>query len=265
VGALTAAGCESARLDAELLLAAATGWDRAQIAAEPDMRLPVGASREFGEMVRRRVKREPVAYILGRKGFRRIELVVDRRVLIPRPETELLVDIAAELGATNPLDVGTGSGAIALAIADELPQARVTAIDTSLDAVRVAQTNTERLGLTERVDVINRGIASLANPGGCDLLLSNLPYVSEAEWEGLAPEIREYEPRDAVVAGPTGLEAIDGLMASIAGLEFRPEAVALEIGAGQAAAVSELVRAAGYSEVQTRKDLAGFDRVVVGR
>jgi len=265
VDALTAAGCESARLDAELLLAEATGWDRARFAAEPDMRLPVGASREFGEMVRRRVRREPVAYILGRKGFRRIELVVDRRVLIPRPETELLVEIALELEATSPLDVGTGSGAIALAIADELPAARVTAIDTSLDAVRVAQTNAERLGLTDRVDVINRGVGSLANPGGCDLLLANLPYVAEAELEGLAPEIREYEPREALVPGPTGLEAIEALLQSVAGLETRPSVIALEIGAGQAEAVSGLVRGAGYAEVETRQDLAGLDRVVIGR
>ena len=263
--AFAAAGCESARLDAELLLAQATGWDRARFATDPDMRLPVGASREFAEMVRRRVRREPVAYILGRKGFRRIELVVDRRVLIPRPETELLVEVALEIGAAAVIDVGTGSGAIALAVADELPTAKVFAIDTSMDALRVAQVNTDRLGLADRVDVVNRGVASLASTGPCDLLLANLPYVSEDEWEGLAPEIREYEPREALVAGATGLEAIDGLLNSLAGLEWRPATVALEIGAEQAAAASELVRGAGYSEVETRRDLAGLDRVVVGR
>jgi release factor glutamine methyltransferase len=235
------------------------------MAADPDMRLPVGASREFAAMVRRRVQREPVAYILGRKGFRRIELVVDRRVLIPRPETELLVEIAAEIGAAAAIDVGTGSGAIALAVADELPATRVTAIDTSMDALRVAQVNAERLGLTDRVDVVNRGIASLDSTGPCDLLLANLPYVSEGEWEGLAPEIREYEPREALVAGSTGLEAIEGLLGSVAELEMKPASVALEIGAEQAAAVSELVRGAGYAEVETRRDLAGLDRVIVGR
>jgi release factor glutamine methyltransferase len=247
------------------LLAEATGWDRAQIAAEPELRLPVGASREFAEMVRRRVKREPVAYILGRRGFRRLELVVDRRVLIPRPETELLVEIAVEIEATSAIDVGPGSGAIALAVADELPAARVSAIDTSMDALRVAQVNTERLGLADRVDVVNRGIASLDSTGPCDLLLANLPYVSEDEWEGLAPEIREYEPREALVAGPTGVEAIEGLLASVAELEMRPATVALEIGADQAPAVSELVRRAGYAEVEARRDLAGHDRVVIGR
>jgi release factor glutamine methyltransferase len=219
----------------------------------------------FAEMVRRRVRREPVAYIIGRKGFRRIELLVDPRVLIPRPETELLVEVALEIEATSVIDVGTGSGAIALAIADEAPAAKVSAIDTSMDALRVAQVNTERLGLADRVDVVNRGIASLDSTGPCDLLLANLPYVSEGEWEGLAPEIREYEPREAVVAGPTGLEAIEGLLASVTELTIRPATVALEIGADQATAVTELVRGAGYAEVETRKDLAGLDRVIVGR
>jgi release factor glutamine methyltransferase len=269
IDALAAAGCETARLDAELLLAQATGWDRAKLAAEPGARLPVGASREFGEMVRRRVRREPVAYILGRKGFRRIELLVDRRVLIPRPETELLVELALEAAPTKVLDVGTGSGAIALAVADELEEAAVTAIDTSFNAVRVAQANTERLGLTGRVDVVLRGPSSLrgAEPDGraFDLLLANLPYVSEDEWEDLAPEIREYEPREALVAGPTGLEAIEALAEELLGLAPRPPVVALEIGAGQAEVVSQLIRAAGYAEVEVRSDLAGHDRVVIGR
>ena len=269
IDALAAAGCETARLDAELLLAQATGWDRAKLTAEPDARLPVGASREFAEMVRRRVRREPVAYILGRKGFRRIELLVDRRVLIPRPETELLVELALEAAPTKVLDVGTGSGAIALAVADELEDARVTAIDTSFNAVRVAKANTERLGLTDRVDVVLRGPSSLT--GGepadraFDLLLANLPYVSEDEWQDLAPEIREYEPREALVAGQTGLEAIEALAEELLGLAPRPRVVALEIGAGQAEVVSKLVRAAGYTDVEVRSDLAGNDRVVIGR
>jgi release factor glutamine methyltransferase len=267
--ALDAAGCETARLDAEVLLAQATGWDRAHFAAEPEARLPVGASREFGEMVRRRVRREPVAYILGRKGFRRIELLVDRRVLIPRPETELLVDLALEEKPSRVLDVGTGSGAIALAVADELDRARVTAIDTSFDAVRVAQANTERLGLTDRVDVVLRGPSSLggagADGGSFDLLLANLPYVSEEEWEGLAPEIREYEPREALVPGPTGLEAIDALAEELFGLAPRPAVVAMEIGSGQGGEASKLIEAAGYAETEIRQDLAGHDRVVIGR
>jgi release factor glutamine methyltransferase len=267
--AIAAAGSESAQLDAELLLAEATSWDRAALVAEPDARLPVGASREFASMVRRRIRREPVAYILGRKGFRRIELLVDHRVLIPRPETELVVEVALEQAPQAILDVGTGSGAIALAVADELPESRVVAIDISMDALRVAQANAERLGLSDRVEVISRGVESLAGaePDGrtFDLLAANLPYVSEPEWEGLAPEIREYEPREALLAGPTGLEAIESLIKAVAGLDRKPATVALEIGATQAVAVSALLREAGYEEVEVRRDLAQLDRVVVGR
>jgi release factor glutamine methyltransferase len=267
VDALEAAACESARLDAEVLLASATGWGRAEIAAQPDARLPVGASREFGAMVRRRVRHEPVAYILGRKGFRRIELLVDRRVLIPRPETELLVEVALELAPSYVLDIGTGSGAIALAVADEVPYSHVVATDTSFDAVRVAQSNTERLGLADRVDVVLRGRDSLGGTGGgrCDLLLANLPYVSATEWEGLAPEIRDHEPREALVAGPTGLEAIQALVRELAGMDGRPAAVALEIGAKQGDAVADLIRGVGYDKVEVRRDLAGLDRAVIGR
>lgn len=269
VDALNAAGCETARLDAEVLLGQATGWDRAHLAAEPEARLPVGASREFGEMVRRRVRREPVAYILGRKGFRRIELIVDRRVLIPRPETELLVDLALEVQPSRVLDVGTGSGAIALAVADELDGASVTAVDTSFDAVRVAQANTERLGLSDRVDVVLRGPSALsgAEPDGrpVDLLLANLPYVSDDEWDELAPEIREYEPREALVPGATGLEAIEALAEELFGLAPRPSIIALEIGAQQADEVTRLIKATGYEQTEVRQDLAGLDRMVVGR
>ncbi len=269
VDAFDAAGCDTARLDAEVLLAQATGWDRAQLAAEPEARLPVGASRTFGEMVRRRLRREPVAYILGRKGFRRVELLVDRRVLIPRPETELLVDLAVEIEPDRVLDVGTGSGAIALSVADELGETKVTAIDTSFHAVRVAQANTARLGLADRVDVVLRGPSSLmgARKGGApfDLLLANLPYVSEDEWGELAPEIREYEPREALVPGTTGLEAFEALAEELFGLAPRPTVVALEIGADQADEVTRLIRAAGYADTEVRQDLAGHDRVVIGR
>jgi release factor glutamine methyltransferase len=269
VDAIAAAGSETARLDAELLLAEATGWERAQIAAAPDSRLPAGASRAFAQMVRRRVRREPVAYILGRKGFRRIEVLVDRRVLIPRPETELLVEAALELTPRTALDVGTGSGAIALAIAAELSDTRLVATDVSMDALRVAQANADRLGLADRVDIVNRGLHSLAgaepDARPFDLLVANLPYVSQAEWDGLAPEIREYEPRQALLAGPTGLEEIESLMSEMARLERRPAAVALEVGAGQADTVARLVEQAGYGRVERRHDLAGIERVVIGR
>src|SRR6478735_10211174 len=127
VDAMKAAGVETPRLDAELLLAEATGWQRARLSANPEEEIPPAATRRFAEMVRRRLRREPVAYILGRQGFRDLELAVDRRVLIPRPETELLVELALEIEPDTVIDVGTGSGAVALAIASELPAAEVLA------------------------------------------------------------------------------------------------------------------------------------------
>jgi release factor glutamine methyltransferase len=265
--AIAAADSETARLDAELLLAEATGLNRPRLAAEPEAELAAGAARAFAAMVRRRVRREPVAYILGRKGFRRIELAVDRRVLIPRPETELLVEAAHEIDPRRVLDVGTGSGAIALAIADELPQARVDATDPSAEAIQVARANIERLGLGDRVRC-GEGRMPRAEADGAalyDLVVANLPYVSEAEWERLPPEIREYEPREALVAGPSGLEAIGELLAELEQLPERPGAIALEVGEGQAPEVIERVRAAGFDAVETRPDLAGIERMVVGR
>jgi release factor glutamine methyltransferase len=259
--AFAAAGIDTPRLDAEVLLAEATGLDRVRLAADPGLGVEARAARDFGAMVRRRVRREPVAYILGRKGFRRIELEVDPRVLVPRPETELLVEIALELQPATVLDIGTGSGAIALALADELPAAAITATDTSLDALAVAQRNRGRLGADERVRLAYGSL----EPGPFELVVANLPYVGEGEWQGLAAEIREFEPREALVAGPTGLEAIDALLAELSLAEELPGGVALELGQGQAPVVAELLRRAGFDRVESRRDLAGIQRVVLGR
>jgi release factor glutamine methyltransferase len=261
VDAIEAAGSDTARLDAELLLARATGWPRERFATDPDTPLSSGAAREFGQMVRRRVRREPVAYILGRKGFRGIELELDQRVLVPRPETELLVEVALELKPATVLDVGTGSGAVALAVADELPDADVTATDTSWEALKVAQANAARLGL-ERVTFAT---GTLPARGSFDLLLANLPYVGAGEWDDLPPEIRDYEPRVALVPGPTGMEAVESLAAKLGADRGLAAAVALEVGAGQAPDTAKLLKGAGLGSVESRKDLAGIERVVVGR
>jgi release factor glutamine methyltransferase len=265
--AIAAAGVESPRLDAELLLAEATGLDRARLAADPEGGIEPPAARRFGEMVRRRVRHEPVAYILGRKGFRRLELSVDRRVLIPRPETELLVEVAVELRPRTVLDVGTGSGAVALAVADELPDLAVRGTDTSPDAIAVARQNATRLGLAERAtfDVVATSFGysetSRQSAERYDLVLANLPYVPEGEWGSLPPEIRDYEPSAALIAGPDGLEAIRALLADLP----HCNAIALEVGLGQAREVSGLVGAAGFDRVESRNDLAGIERVVLGR
>lgn len=260
--ALAAAGVDTPKLDAELLLSEASGADRSKLLSEPEAGVEPPAARAFGTMVRRRVAREPVAYILGRRGFRRIELAVDPRVLIPRPETEVLVEVAVEHQPASVLDVGTGSGAVAFAVADELPGARVIGTDTSAAALEVARANTGRLGLGERVEFVD---GMLPDAGHFDLVLANLPYVAEAEWVSLAPEIVQYEPQEALVAGPTGLEVIEEFLEALASKELTAGGVALEVGVGQAVKVGELVRGAGFARVETRRDLAGIARVVVGR
>jgi len=259
--ALAAAGVDTPLLDAELLLADASGWDRARLVAEADADVSASTARRFGEMVRRRVRREPVAYILGRKGFRRIEVRVDRRALIPRPETELLVELALEREARRVLDLGTGSGAIALAVADELPGCEVVATDTSAAAVDLARENAERLGFGGRVR-FERG--SVPDGARFDVVLANLPYVREDELFGLPPEISRYEPREAVIAGPEGLEAI-AAVAPAAAAALEPDGLlALEVGVGQAGAVAELLLDLGFGEIEARQDLAGIPRVVLG-
>jgi release factor glutamine methyltransferase len=260
--AFAAAGVDSPRLDAEVLLAEATGRERADLAADPDAAVDPGAARRFGAMVRRRIRREPVAYILGRRGFRHLELAVDSRALIPRPETELLVEIALELKPSSVLDVGTGSGAVALAVADEIPGAEVTATDTSEPALALARENAARLGLGGRVS-FERGTVP---PGRrFDLVVANLPYVREDEMSSLEPEITEYEPPQAVVAGEDGLEAISVVAAASSAALTEEGAIALEVGAGQAGAAAELLVDLGFAQVEGRQDLAGVPRVVLGR
>jgi release factor glutamine methyltransferase len=260
VDALRAAGVESPRLDAELLLAEATGWERARLAANPEAEIPPAAARRFAEMVRRRLRREPVAYILGRRGFRHLELAVDPRVLIPRPESELLVELALELRPRRVLDVGTGSGALALAIAAELPGAAVTATDTSAGALAVAAANAERLGLAARIE-LHEGTLPPGNEE-FDLVVANLPYVSEGEWGDLQREVTEWEPREALLAGPDGLSAFRAVVPLLAAVAAT---LALEIGEGQAMAVEGLLRAAGYRAIEARLDLAGIERLVIAR
>lgn len=233
------------------------GCGRAALAADPDAGVPADAGRRFGEMVRRRLRREPVAYILGRKGFRHIEPAVDRRVLIPRPETELLVELALELRPRTVLDVGTGSGAIALAVADELPECEVVATDTSTEALKVAIANAERLGLLERVRFEE---GSIPEGEDFDLTVANLPYIAEGDWASLQPEVTRWEPREALLAGADGLDAIRGVIPQV-----RAGVLALEVGEGQAGAVATLLVRAGFDEIQTRPDLAGIERVVWGR
>jgi release factor glutamine methyltransferase len=261
VVAIAAAGSDTPRLDAELLLGHALGLDRAALVMAPEREVTGPAVRAFQDLVRRRsAGREPVAYLLGRRGFRRLELVVDARVLVPRPETELLVEAALGLPrGARVVDVGTGSGAVALALKDERGDLDVRGTDVSEEALAVARANAARLGLEvtlSRADL-------LEGVGPVDAVLSNPPYVAEADRATLPPEVARHEPALALFAGPDGLDVVRRLVvqagASAAAL------LALEVGLGQAPAVAELVRAAGFGTVEALRDLAGIERVVVGR
>jgi release factor glutamine methyltransferase len=261
VTAFAAAGCETPRLDAELLLAHVLGVSRERLIIDGDLVVVGPAVRTFQDFVRRRsVLREPVAYILGRRHFRRLELTVDRRALIPRPETELLVEVAPALPpGSRVLDVGTGSGALALALKDEHPDLRVTGSDFSEPALQLARENAARLGLDVvfvKADLLD-GI-----PDEFDAVLSNPPYVRAGERASLAPEISRHEPASALFAGVDGLDAIRPLVDQV-GARASARLLALEVGAGQAPVVAELMGAAGFGTVRFECDLAGIERVII--
>jgi release factor glutamine methyltransferase len=256
------AGVESPRVDAELLLAHVLGTTRSGLSADSRRELTADEVAQLERLLDRRVVREPLAYVLGEWGFRRLTLKVDPRVLVPRPETEVVVErcLARLAGQAEPrvLDVGTGSGAIALAIADELPGARVTAIDASEDALAVARENAARTGLD--IELVRRDLFEGLPDGPWDLVVSNPPYIREEEVDALGPEVRDWEPRAAVVGAGT----TEGV-ASAARLVLRPGgALVLETAGGRAEDVARLLRALGYEDVRVTDDLTGLSRVAEG-
>jgi release factor glutamine methyltransferase len=259
---LQEAGVPSPRVDAELLVAEVLGVSRSELYAS-DRPLGDGELTRLCELVGRRRGREPLAYVLGEWGFRRLVLTVDARALVPRPETEVVVERClvhlCGLEAPCVLDVGTGSGAIALALADEYPGARVLAVDRSEPALALARENLARTGLSGRVE-LHRGDLVDGLRGPFDLVVSNPPYVPPSEYDSLQPEIRLYEPFEAVVGDRVwervAREARDALAPS--------GHLVLECGDGQAAGVAEGLAALGYAGVLCTPDLAGRDRVVEG-
>jgi len=258
--AIGAAGSATPRLDAEVLLAYVLGVDRVELYLRPERVVQGPAVRAFQDLVRRRsLAREPVAYLVGRRGFRRLELAVDPRVLIPRPETETLVEVGLELAAgARVVDVGTGSGALALALKDERPDLQVLATDVSADALAVARANAARLGL----DVAFLQADLLEGVPPVDAVLSNPPYVAEADRRTLEREITDHEPHVAVFGGEDGLRVVRRLVAQAAATRAR--LVAVEVGAGQAAAAARALEEGGFA-AELRPDLAGTERVVIGR
>jgi len=279
---LEAAGVDTPRLDAELLLAHALGADRPALFAHPERELTATEAACFDAALHRRLRREPLPYLTGTGEFLGLTFRVTPVVLIPRPETEVLVEtvadrLSADAGSHYPfrlLDVGTGSGCIAIGLAHLLPHATVVAVEPSSAALAVARQNAALLGVADRLDWINAPFpeAVAGRTGDFDAVVSNPPYIPEGELATLQPEVRDWEPREALTGGPDGLDLIRALTEHAPRL-LRPPGpgspaglLALEMALGQAERVVALLRATGrYAEIETVPDLAGILRVCLGR
>ena len=269
---LTASGIESARLDAELLIAEAAGVTR-EAAITGSIDLSPATLDKFETMIARREKREPIAYILGRKEFYSLDFEVSPAVLIPRPETEIVVDAALKFIAGAPdarvLDIGTGSGAIAIAIAVNAARAHVTAVDISAGAIAIASRNARRHRVEDRVMFRRADCFDILDGGAAlesfELIVSNPPYLDDAEIAALEPDVRGYEPRVALSGGPGGLDVLQRIAGGAgAHLEANGELI-MEMGAGHAGDVVRIIVHAGLRVTSVINDLAGQMRVVRAR
>ena len=260
-------GLGTPRLDAEVLLANLLGRDRVALYTHFDQPLADGELAAYRALIKRRLAGEPVAYLVGKQEFWSLSFAVDPRVLIPRPETEGLVEAVLKLVEGRPApsvaDIGTGSGAIAVALAQERPDARLVAVDSSADALAVARQNALTHGSVIEFFVGDL-LGPLAGRGPFDVIVSNPPYVAEGDFSSLPAEVKR-EPRGALLAGVDGLDAIRRLVAGARAHLADAGVLALEVGAGQAQTVMELLREAGYRAIEVQNDLAGIARVVIGR
>jgi release factor glutamine methyltransferase len=259
---LTAAGVDKPRLTAELLLAHALGRERSYLYAHPEENLANAAATAFTGLVRRRAEGTPLQYLTGVQEFHGRSFAVSPAVLIPRPETELVVAAALDLlppdAATRIVDVGTGSGCIAVTLALERPSATLVATDISAAALAVARGNAAALGA--RVEFVQTDLLAAA-PGRFDLIVSNPPYIADGDWTGLQREVRDYEPRTALLAGPTGAEVYTRLIPQAHAALSPGGWLVLELGYDSAPAVRALL-APGWTAVATRRDEQGWDRVL---
>ncbi len=254
-------GCDTPRLDAEVLLASVLAVERLALYTDHERPLTTDETDRYRDAIARRGRREPVAYIVGRRGFRNLELAVSPAVLVPRPETELLVELACAVAPENGTvcDWGTGSGAIALAVSAERDDLNVTGLDISADALAVARGNDHASHVTW---LVSDGFTAAANER-FDVVVANPPYLSDADLAGAPPELG-FEPAGALVSGPSGLEAFVRLADEVPA-HLNPDGhLLLEVGEGQAPYVVELLAAAGFVEVEIHSDLAGIDRCVGG-
>ncbi len=270
---LTAAGVPSPRMNAELLIMFTLDCDRAHLYAHPERELTPDETHRYDEALARRSTGVPAQYITGHQEFWGLDLIVSPAVLIPRPETEHIVEAILELAkpktverrASPPVivDVGTGSGAIALALARELPTAEIHATDISPEALEVARANAARHQLTSRIEFHHADLLDAFSPASLDFVVSNPPYVGESEEDSVQLEVRRFEPRNAVFAGPTGLEIIDRLIPQ-ARTGLRPGGwLVFEISGTIAEAVQRQL--AGWTDVRLTNDLQGIARVAAAR
>jgi len=257
---------ESARLDAELLLSATLEMDRVTLYVNFERPLNADELSSYREKVQRRASREPIQYILAETEFWSLPFNVNPAVLIPRADTEVLVEEVLKKmdGCCSVLDIGTGSGAIAIALAHEMPEIYVTAIDCSEAALEVARGNARRNGVEDRVACLAGDLKSLP-AGPFDVIVSNPPYIPSRDWEQLMPEVRDHEPRLALDGGDDGLEAYRRIAVQAVQVLSPDGWLLVEVGIGQATVVSALFRVAGLTDVTQRDDYAGIPRVVTGR
>jgi release factor glutamine methyltransferase len=268
--AFTAAGIDSdeAAIDGEVLARHVLGWDRTQWVLHSNEPPPPSFADQFTPLVERRTRREPVAYIVGHREFWGREFIVTPAVLIPRPETELVIEEALALRASGVainrlIDVGTGSGCLAVTLAAELPEAQITATDISRDALGVAAENARRLGVSDRVQMVNADL--LAGTGQADLIVANPPYVGREENVAIQPEVVDFEPHMALFADGHGLAVIERLLDEAPAHLAPGGHLIVEFGFGQDARVADAAQARGWTAARIRKDLQGIPRTAVLR
>ncbi len=264
---LSGAGISSARLDARVLMSSVLGLDQATLYGHPERPLSAGEGAHLAGLVARRESREPLAQILGRREFWSLPMAVTAETLIPRPETETLVEAALDRlsdsdAGISILDLGTGSGCLLLALLSELPAAWGVGVDISAAALATAAANAQSLGLAERSRFV------LADWGSClhyrfDLIVANPPYIGDGELAGLAPEVAAFEPRQALMGGPDGMDAYRALLPQLCGLLATDGAVFLEIGAGQGVPVATMIQHHGLQLIDVKRDLSKIERCLV--
>jgi release factor glutamine methyltransferase len=270
VAGLEGAGLPTARQDAEWLLATVLSVDRFDLYLEPGRAIAGAAADRYRALVERRASHEPLQHLLGFEDFRGLRLAVSPNALIPRPETEGLVGWAVELLAHRPAavvaDVGTGSGAIACALASELPRATILAVDTSPVALAVAAGNVQALGLSARVKLVAGDLlAPLRGRPPLDMIVANLPYLPSAVLPTLPAEVSWFEPRLALDGGPDGLQVIRRLVAAAPAVLGPGGVLLMEIGEDQAGPLASLMAAEGFSDIAARRDLHAIERYIAGR